>query len=231
MAALIDSDIIAYRCAASAENEPVDVAIMRVDNMIMEILGLETDYISFLSGKNNFRKEINPNYKANRKDIVRPQHLDSCRNYLVTEYNSIITDGYEADDALGFNLTEETVIYSIDKDLLMIPGHHYNFVKKEYREVSETDALRAFYRQMLIGDSSDNIQGVAGIGKVKAAKLIDPLETEEEMYSIVRKLYYPVPDCKLIEDEERFYMNADCLWIMRKEGERFSHRHEKTQMV
>lgn len=215
MSALIDADIVAYRCAASAENEPVDVAIMRVDSMMMDILNKESSYLAFLSGDNNFRKEINPEYKANRKDMVKPIHLNTCKDYLIKEYNAIVTDGYEADDALGFNQTEESVIYSIDKDLLMIPGHHYNFVKHEYKEVSELEGLRAFYRQMLIGDTADNIFGVKGIGEVKAAKIINILEAEEEMFLTVKNLY---------DSYERLLMNLDCLWIMRKEGERYSHR-------
>ena len=222
---LVDGDIIAYRCAASAENEDVDIAIMRVDSMMRELLSFGDSYKSFITGSQhnypitdvvNFRKIINPEYKANRKDVITPQWLDICRKYMISEYNTKVTIGYEADDALGFNQTEETVIASIDKDLLMIPGHHYNFVKKEYREVSELDGIKAFYRQMLIGDSSDNIFGIRGIGKAKAAKIIDHLEVEEDMSAVVVTLY---------EDPERFRMNADCLWIQRIEGKRFSDRN------
>lgn len=220
---LVDADIVAYRCAASAEDEDIDVAIMRTDNMMMDLLSFGDNHLSFLSGPNNFRKEINPEYKANRKDIIKPQWLNDCKQYLVDEYHAIVTDGYEADDALGFNQTEETVICSIDKDLLMIPGMHYNFVKKEYHEVSELDGLKAFYRQMLIGDSSDNVFGVKGIGKVKAAKLIDHLDNEKDMFDVVSKLYWVPDELGVITD--RFWCNSDCLWIQRKEGERFSHRY------
>jgi 5'-3' exonuclease len=222
---LIDADIIAYRAAASAENENIDIAISRTDSMMMELLSFDNKYLSFLSGENNFRKVINPEYKANRKDIIKPIYLNDCKQYLIDEFKSIVTDGYEADDALGFNQTEETVICSIDKDLMMIPGMHYNFVKKEYHEVSELDGIKQFYRQMLIGDSVDNIMGIKGIGKVKAAKLIDPLENEEEMYNLVANLYF-MPNEPIIS---RFNINADCLWIWRKEGERFSHRYENNQ--
>lgn len=224
---LIDADIYAFRAAASAEEEDVDVAIMRLDNMMTDILSYGDSYRSFLTGSQhnypitdvvNFRKIINPEYKANRKDLIAPIHLDMCRKYLIEEYNTEVVIGMEADDALGINQTEETVIVSIDKDLLMVEGMHYNFVKKEYHEVSELDGLKAFYRQMLIGDSSDNIFGVKGIGKVKAAKLIDHLETREEMDNLVADLYDNNP--------ERYYMNADCLWIMRKENERFTNRYE-----
>ena len=77
------------------------------------------------------------------------------------------------------------------------------------------EGLKSFYRSMLVGDSSDNVFGVEKIGKVKAAKIIDPLTTGEEMYLKVVVLY---------SNPERFLMNADCLWLMRKEGEKYTNR-------
>ena len=217
MKALIDGDIVAYRIAATTENEPEEIAKIRIDTFISDILiNTEVDqYKVFLSGHNNFRKDINDKYKANRKDLVKPSKLDLCKEYLVTEHGGIVTDGYEADDALGFNQTEDTIICSIDKDLLMIPGKHYNFVKREFTEIHPIQGLQNFYKQMLIGDSTDNIFGVAGLGKVKSAKLIDPLVEEKDMYLTV---------CNLYKDTERFDMNADCLWIWRNEYERFTDR-------
>lgn len=100
----------------------------------------------------------------------------------------------------------------------MIPGYHYSWpimrngeVVREGRiyEVSEIEGLKSFYRSLLIGDRVDNIIGVAGIGKVKAAQRIDPLETEEEMFQVVRDLY---------ADDDRLLMNGRCLWILREEG-------------
>lgn len=221
MIALIDADIVCYRCAAASENEPLDIALARTDSLMREILRATNaeEYKSFLSGGNNFRYEINPSYKANRKSSVDPKWRESCKEFLVTEWNSIVTDGYEADDALGIEQdkeTDSTVICTIDKDLQMIPGLHYNFVKQEFSEVDELQAIKTFYKQMLIGDTSDNVFGVPKIGKVKAAKIIDPLETEEEMFQTVKSLY---------DDEDRFWMNSNCLWIMRQENEKFIDRY------
>lgn len=215
MTGLVDGDIACYRCAASAENEPEEIAILRLDTLMKNILSQEENHLTFLTGSNNFRYNINKEYKANRKDKPKPIHLAACHQYLLQEYGAIITEGYEADDALGFNQTEDTVIFSIDKDLLMIPGHHYNFVKNEFTEVLPMEGIKTFYRQLLIGDVTDNIYGVDGIGKVKASRLIDHLETEEEMFKVVREKY---------NDDERFYMNADCLWIWRKENEKYTDR-------
>lgn len=216
--ALIDADIVAYRCAASSEDEPEEIALLRTEKLMQDIIN-ETDassYIAFLTGTDNFRYDIYPEYKANRKDKEKPRHLDACNLYLINEWKAYVTQGYEADDALGMYQDKvESIICSIDKDLLMIPGHHYNFVKKEFYEVDELEGLRSLYRSALVGDTSDNIKGVRGIGKVKAAKLIDSLTKEKDMYNVC---------CQLYNDVDRLDTNLDCLWIWRNIGERWSGR-------
>jgi 5'-3' exonuclease len=245
MIALIDGDICAYRSACSCEKIPtlselaamgkdiddreslievdtVEVALLRLEELIQNILRETSsdEYKIFLSGDNNFRYNINPDYKANRKDIRRPQHLQACNEYLVKEHGAIVTDGYEADDALGIEQTKDincrllleeepnTIICSIDKDLLQIPGQHYNFVKKEFTHVSELKGKQSLWRQMLVGDTSDNIFGIKGIGPVGASKNINVLVDEEDMYNTVYELY---------NNHERFEMNLKCLTIMTKE--------------
>lgn len=229
MIALIDSDIVSFRAAATVpDQEAEDIAILRCDKTMRDILdATESDqYKSFVTGPGNFRKHINPDYKANRKDKEPPIHLQVCREFLINEWNTEVCEGYEADDALGINqdksgqldfriddrvadITWNTVICTIDKDLDMIPGLHFNWVKGEIYEVSEIEALKFFYKQLLIGDKSDNIAGITGIGKVKASNLIDHLETEEEMLEVVKSLY---------NDDNRFLVNAQCLWIWRYEN-------------
>lgn len=235
MIALIDADIVAYRCAATAENDPSEVAVWRADRLMRDIIeATKADkYLAFLSGANNFRKDILPSYKANREDIQKPKHLEWVKEYLVIEWKATVADELEADDELGIAQTrynyvyhsmllegqqdgcDQSVICSIDKDLLQIPGKHYNFVKNEFYDVSESDGLRHFYKQMLIGDKADNLEGVTGIGKVKAGKLIDGLKTEEAMANVV---------CDLYNDADRFQLNADCFWILREEGIMYSDR-------
>lgn len=229
MQALIDFDIVAFSMAASAENDPVEVAYMRIDQMIHSILdttGADT-YRGFLSGGSNFRHEIYPEYKANRKDMVDPRWRSACKEYLVREWAAEVTDGYEADDALGINQTTDTIICTIDKDLDMVPGLHYswpivrkgNIVREgKIYEVSEIEGLRSFYRSLLVGDRTDNIFGVDGIGPMKASKMIDNLETEEEMFERVAELYQG--------DMDRLRMNGDCLWIQRQEHQRWSQINE-----
>jgi len=212
---------VAYANAASAENDPVEIALMRIDQMMDSILATTKadTFRGFLSGSNNFRHEIYPKYKANRKDMVSPRWRNACKEYLVREWDAEVTNGYEADDAMGINQTKDTIICTIDKDLQMIPGMHYSWpivrgglVVREAKihEVSEIEGLKSFYRSCLVGDRTDNIFGVDGIGPVKAAKAIDHLETEEEMFDRVAEIYGA--------EYDRFIVNAKCLWIMREEN-------------
>ena len=217
--ALIDADLVAFRCAATVKDyDPVDVAIYRVDVLMRQILEAteSKEYKAFLTGRGNFRKAINPEYKANRKDKEPPCYLQECREYLIKEWNAVVSEGCEADDLLGIEQTDETVVCSLDKDLLMIPGVHFNWNKLEYTHVDHLDGLRTFYKQMLIGDRSDNIFGVDKVGPVKAAKLIDHLTDEVQMLSTTLDLYN--------DDIERFIMNAQCLWIMQNKDETWVHR-------
>lgn len=210
MRALIDGDIVVYRSAASAKEEEQWIAQARADQMIQDILADTgaTSYNVYLTGSNNFRRELAPTYKANRPD-ERPEHWQAVREFLVTHHKAIVCDGYEADDEMGIQQDKETmttVICSIDKDLLQIPGRHYNFVKKVFQEITNDQGLKHLYLQSLIGDNSDNIIGVAGIGPVRAAQALAEL-LPEEWYDKCRELY---------NDDERFHLNMKLLYIWQK---------------
>ena len=207
MLALVDGDIVAYRCAASAELDDDWIATSRIDKLLDEIFratGSDSSRI-FISGGLNYRYKIYPQYKANRPE-KKPRWLQMCKEYMVKEWSAEFTDGIEADDALAMSQTNETVICSIDKDLLQIPGKHYRFVKGEYVDVDLFEGLRSFYRNLLIGDTTDNIRGVDQIGKKRAAKLINPQDNEQDMFDIVREQY---------NDDERLCMNGQLMWLQR----------------
>lgn len=220
MQALIDGDIVAFRCAASVkEEEPLELAIYRVDVLIQQIVEA-TDATSirvFVKGKDNFRYKLYPAYKAHRKDMVDPIYRQACHDHLLKAYEAEEAHGMEADDMLGINQKPTgTVICSIDKDLLTIPGHHYNFVKVDHTHVTQQDALRTFYKQMMIGDIADNLIGVQGLGPKKSEKLIDHLDDEQDLFDVVYDKYN--------NDAERFVTNANCFWILRNEGELWASR-------
>src|ERR1035437_2445971 len=199
-----------WRSSCSAERDEQWIAQTRADQMMKDILEETgaTSYKAFISGprETNFRTIICPEYKANRVARPTPIHKAAVREFLVTNWKAEITIGYEADDALGMAQSHNTVICGVDKDLLMIPGKHYNFVKKEFREVTHDQGLKALYMQSLVGDRSDNIFGITGIGPVKAARILDEL-LPEEYYDACREIY---------NDDERYHLNLKLLYIWQK---------------
>ena len=211
--ALLDGDIITFRAAFSAEDETeAFIACSRAGTMIDEILvatGADS-YKMFLSGPDNFRYRVFPEYKANRLDAKRPKWEKDVKTYLEIDWNGKWSKGCEADDLLGMNQTKDTIICTIDKDLDMIPGMHYNFVKKELYDISPEKAIYNFYYQLLVGDTADGIKGVPGIGPKKAARILAECQSEREMLEACREAY---------GNDDEMEMNAKVLWIWRKEGD------------
>lgn len=227
--ALIDADLVAYRCAATCENEDTaDIAIFRCNDLVERIIDAvsATDYVLYLSGGDNFRKEIDPEYKAHRKDKPKPKWLQACREFLVTEWQAIVTDGIEADDALGMAQREDTFICSLDKDLLQIPGMHYNWVKDEEYYITEREGLLNFWTQTIVGDVADNVFGIRGLGPAKTAKILNHLEGDslEEL----DRLYYETV-ANLYNDKDRLHRNCKLLWVLRTDGDIWQSPVERKQ--
>lgn len=238
MLALVDSDILLYRIGFTTENEEENIARARFNEMAESIL-VETNATSshfWLSDstKNNFRTKFYPEYKANRKDFVKPRHYDFLKDLAISEWGARVSVGQEADDALGIEQTSwtggETVICSIDKDLHQITGNHYNFVKKEHKFVDDDSGRRFFYTQLLKGDTSDNIQGCPGIGDAKAAKIIGSESSDLGLFRLVHDGYFEQYRTKIFnvtelsEEQSKFaseqlLVNGICLKIRTKEGE------------
>lgn len=244
MRALLDGDIYCYRSAAASENDDLGIAIWRMEEMIDNTLAetASDEFSIFLSGANNFRYDIYPEYKANRSE-EKPRHLADLKQYLIEKYKAHVSDGCEADDLLGIEqcttaplgatgfplYRDDTIICSLDKDLRMIPGNHYSFeisgtitngpnAGKRWTKPMEKvfvepfQGLKHFYTQMLTGDTADNIKGAAGIGKVKAARILEHCTTEQELYEAVEAHF----SC-----EEELLMTGQCLWIFRKPNDKW----------
>jgi 5'-3' exonuclease len=189
--ALIDGDIILYRIGWTTQLDNEAIARVRADDLVDSILTETgaTEYELWLSDnkEKNFRFNLWKEYKANRTQ-PRPKNYEAIKVHLVSEWGARIAHGMEADDALGIGQGKDTIICSIDKDLLQIPGKHYNFVRKEWMDVTPWEGLQWFYKQILIGDTSDNIQGCKGIGAVKAGKAIDPIPSSAGVSALFEKV-------------------------------------------
>ena len=171
----------------------------------------DPDYlaVAFDTGK-TFRDEIYPEYKATRAKMpedLRPQ-IERIRA-LVDAFGipRLELEGYEADDVLGsaaHRAVEQGLgakIFTGDRDLLQLvderiivnlPGRSLSQAK-DYRpkDVLETLGVRpdqVVDYKALMGDPSDNIPGVPGIGKKTAAKLLAQYETLDGVYAHLDEL-------------------------------------------
>lgn len=166
------------------EVEPVENAFTNLNNTMESIFdALYTDkprivdLIVFLTGKGNFRETLatRKTYKDNRDPAHRPKHYRALKERLVTHYKAHIINGEEADDAIGKAAYERAVdkyvIVSNDKDLDQLSGFHYDWTTKRGYFVTDEEAIKNFYVQLLAGDSTDNIPGAISEGA--ARKIIE----------------------------------------------------------
>lgn len=215
---LIDGDIFAYRAAFSCEDLDIEDAIDKVDDLLQTsiyycVLEYDVeDYQVFLTGKGNFRYDIavTNEYKGNRKNTEKPQHLEDIRKHMINEWDAVVSKGEEADDLIAIAATEigpEAIVVTVDKDMLQIPCRHYNPVKNTHTVVSVFDAMKFFYKQILTGDRADNILGLYGVGPAKAEKMVADCKTEADFYEECLHQYNG--------EEARVIENARLLWLRR----------------
>jgi len=222
MLALIDADIITYRIGFASEDVNEKLCLARCAEFMEELVMKPWvgEYQGYLTGSTNYRKDIavTAPYKGNRVG-TKPKHYALIREYLIKAWGCELVEGQEADDAIGIKAyaigdIEEYIIMSIDKDLDMIRGWHYNFIKDQKYLVDDFQAIKHFYAQLLTGDRVDNIVGLKGVGPKKAAKILEDCITEADMYKAVLEAYD--------NDETRVLENGQLLWIRRNENQIWS---------
>ncbi len=177
-----------------------------------------------------FRREIDPNYKAHRDPMPEdlPSQIQRCREiaraFSVPVYEQ---PGFEADDVIG-TLADQAVeagfdtwICTLDSDLLQLVNQDisvylYNPFKSEYTAYDSPDAVRGRYEvdpiqiidfKALVGDKSDNIPGVKGVGKVGAVKLLNAFGTVEQIYEHIDEVKPAGTQKRLIADRDNAFMS------------------------
>lgn len=177
-----------------------------------------------LSSRENFRKKrINPDYKANRAP-KKPLAFKALKDAVMDEYAPRVQKGLEADDLLGIYHTSrgnrDTVVCSIDKDMLTLPGLCYNTDKGTLVDVSPIEAERYFLRQVLIGDRVDNYFGVPGVGEKTALSIF---EQSGYSWDTVVGTY----ESRGLTEKDAL-MNARCAYILRHKD--FSFERKKVRL-
>ena len=193
----IDADFTCYQVSAESKDELEGLKPRRsLDDMkynlrqalthLMRITG-STSYVAHItpSGSNKGNRDalaLTKGYQANRKDVAKPEHLQTIRSYIGEELPSIVHLDQEADDGMAqanYNAVDSnlSVIVSKDKDLRMAPGLHWDFDDEYIVDVDDPfgsiwiDRSKKspkllgwgtafFWAQLLMGDTADNIAGL-----------------------------------------------------------------------
>lgn len=192
---------------ATRDGEPTNATYGFTSTLLHILQELKPDYIAvcFDAGHSG-RDEIYPDYKAHRDrmpDEMRVQ-MDRIRQIVQAFGISIVeVPGVEADDLMGALARQaaaqdlETVIVTGDKDLLQLvaPGVKVFLAGRRLSDgtVYDEEAVRARYGGLspaqlrdykaLVGDPSDNIPGVNGVGEKTATQLLRKYGSLEEVYS------------------------------------------------
>ena len=211
MITLIDGNSLVFRAyygvhanLTRSDGMPVG-AVYGFFNMVLPILARATEKDSivcvFDASRISFRQDIYPQYKANRSetpaDLITQSELIRIGLHAMG-VSVLCIPGVEADDVIATIATQNcnndggTRIITSDKDLMQLVSDCvflYDGMKE--KEIREPEVLEKFAVkptqvidvQSLMGDSTDNVPGVPGIGPKKAAELINEFESLDNLYA------------------------------------------------
>ena len=203
-------------------------------NMMNKIIMEENpDYmmVAFDKGK-TFRHDKYDTYKGTRQetpDDLKVQFKLSREICKALGITALEIDNYEADDIIGTFAKKcddegiEATIISSDKDLLqlitdkvkvkLLKTHDYIMMdKNEFKNTYGLDPIKMIDLKSLMGDASDNIPGVKGIGEKTAIKLLQEYGSLDGVYNNIDNIKGSMHD-KLVTDKDNAYMSYDLATI------------------
>ena len=207
-------------------------------NMINKIIYDEKpEYmmVAFDIGK-TFRHEKYERYKDGRRetpDDLKVQFPVAKKILTAMGIKYLECAGYEADDIIGTismwcekDPEYEALIVSSDKDLLqlisdetvvkLLKTKDYIWMdKKTFNDTYGFDPIHMIDLKALMGDASDNIPGVKGIGEKGAIKLVSEYKTIDNIYENIDKIK-GATQIKLIDGKEDAYYSKDLVTIYRE---------------
>ena len=209
---LIDGHALAYRAfyalpddMKTAQGELTN-AVYGFTSMLLGVLrdeGPTHIAVTFDKGR-TFRHDVYPDYKAHRAKMPDEMRSQMARIRQVVETLGIPVfeqEGYEADDLLGTLARQagergvDTLIVTGDMDLLQLVDEHTRVLTSRWRfsdtVVYDLDGVKQRYGitpaqlvdfKAIVGDKSDNIPGVRGVGEKTATKLLQQYDVLESIY-------------------------------------------------
>lgn len=210
-------------------------AIYGFVNMINKIISEEKPMyiaVAFDIGK-TFRHEKYDYYKGKRDntpDELKEQFPIAKQILTAMNIKYFELQGYEADDIIG-TFSEKceqdddfkALIVSSDKDLLQLITDQTevkllktkDYIRMDYKTFYDTygiEPIKMIDLKALMGDASDNIPGVKGIGEKTALKLLTTYGSLSSIYEHIDEIKGSVKD-KLIQDKDNAYMSYDIATI------------------
>jgi hypothetical protein len=254
MIAILDVDSIAYACGnpnkvLDANNQPIKV-LSEKGNMVFQYVDKTEEelkqscdfvmteilntcgcdsYIGYVKGKGTItdRLTINPDYKQNRSK-EQPKWWQLVTDYLWSNWNCTPVNGMEVDDAVNITRLQlpDSFIVAIDGDLLGLEGTHFNWRTKEWLTINRDQAVSKFWKDMIVGQSGDNIKGIPNKGikfwedQYKNIFFADDFRThvlEDYVrylgeYQGIKEFYKNYISLKILDSKEGFVIPEPITW-------------------
>lgn len=216
-------------------------ALFALNNMFQSILKqLEPTHalVAFDAGKTTFRHEFFDDYKGGRDSMPPelseqiPYFKDLLAGFGLKEYE---LENYEADDIIGTLTLEaekngdEVIVLTGDRDLTQLASDTTTiyFTKKGVTNVEEITAeslkeemgiepWQVIELKGLMGDQSDNIPGVTGIGEKTALKLLDEYGSIENLYDHIDEMNKSKRKENLIKEKDIAFLSKKLATIDRQ---------------
>ena len=195
---ICDADSILYATAFAMKDEALSDAIQKVDDFLISIANscsAERILVCVSEGK-SWRKQYakSKEYKGNRAGREIPAYLNDLKAHLKDKWKAFYVAHWEADDLIFMARTAYQTRYpdykvfmaTNDKDCRQFPGDFIDFKKMIFFTISQDEASKSLWTQMIVGDSTDNISGIEGIGKVGAEKLLADQPVSEYSQIVLR---------------------------------------------
>lgn len=243
---LIDGNSIAYRAFFALpllnNNKGVHTnAVYGFAMMLLKVMEEERPthlLVAFDAGKTTFRHETYSEYKGGRQKTPPelseqfPYIRELLKAYSIAQYE---LENYEADDIIGTLSLQaesdgfEVKIYSGDKDLTQLASDQTTvcITKKGITDIEEYTPAHIQEKygltpqqiidmKGLMGDSSDNIPGIPGVGEKTAIKLLKQFETVEKLLGSIDEVSGKKLKEKLEEHQELAVMSKELATISRE---------------
>jgi len=210
-----------------SDGTPVGAVYGFINMLIKLIASLDSSHLAVVldAGSKTFRHQIYDKYKANRppcpEDLIRqfPIIREAVEALNIKVWEKV---GFEADDIIATLSTQaktqdfEVVIVSSDKDLMQLIDDKikmYDPFKNKMIDFPEVlEKFMVSPKQVcdvlaLIGDASDNIPGVKGIGPKNASEFINQFDNIENLYENIEQIKNANKKQLLINNKENAFLS------------------------